>query len=136
MIRRPPRSTRTDTLFPYTTLFRSAHLRSAIAALRARFGQVRVSTVYRTRAVGFDGGDFLNAAAVVETDLAPEALDAWLHAPEDAHARDRSGPPFGARPLDINLGLYASRHAAAPGPLPLPAPRRPGAWCRGGSARQ
>src|SRR3546814_12454782 len=27
MIRRPPRSTRTDTLFPYTTLFRSAWLR-------------------------------------------------------------------------------------------------------------
>src|SRR3546814_10308074 len=27
MIRRPPRSTRTDTLFPYTTLFRSFHLR-------------------------------------------------------------------------------------------------------------
>src|SRR3546814_9770178 len=27
MIRRPPRSTRTDTLFPYTTLFRSAALR-------------------------------------------------------------------------------------------------------------
>src|SRR3546814_1795762 len=26
MIRRPPRSTRTDTLFPYTTLFRSYHL--------------------------------------------------------------------------------------------------------------
>src|SRR3546814_8058172 len=25
MLRRPPRSTRTDTLFPYTTLFRSAH---------------------------------------------------------------------------------------------------------------
>src|SRR3546814_6002037 len=27
MIRRPPRSTRTDTLFPYTTLFRSAAVR-------------------------------------------------------------------------------------------------------------
>src|SRR3546814_13354326 len=27
MIRRPPRSTRTDTLFPYTTLFRSQHFR-------------------------------------------------------------------------------------------------------------
>src|SRR3546814_947380 len=26
MIRRPPRSTRTDTLFPYTTLFRSVHI--------------------------------------------------------------------------------------------------------------
>src|SRR3546814_3925899 len=29
MIRRPPRSTRTDTLFPYTTLFRSLSVRSA-----------------------------------------------------------------------------------------------------------
>src|SRR3546814_3880776 len=29
MIRRPPRSTRTDTLFPYTTLFRSKSLHAA-----------------------------------------------------------------------------------------------------------
>src|SRR3546814_982505 len=34
MIRRPPRSTRTDTLFPYTTLFRSAHARAAHEAER------------------------------------------------------------------------------------------------------
>src|SRR3546814_4670211 len=32
MIRRPPRSTRTDTLFPYTTLFRSSPRRSGEAA--------------------------------------------------------------------------------------------------------
>src|SRR3546814_6588077 len=31
MIRRPPRSTRTDTLFPYTTLFRSHQTRCAIS---------------------------------------------------------------------------------------------------------
>src|SRR3546814_9689237 len=30
MIRRPPRSTRTDTLFPYTTLFRSRHPRPVV----------------------------------------------------------------------------------------------------------
>src|SRR3546814_1365404 len=34
MIRRPPRSTRTDTLFPYTTLFRSEALH-ALAQIRA-----------------------------------------------------------------------------------------------------
>src|SRR3546814_20379738 len=34
MIRRPPRSTRTDTLFPYTTLFRSCRLLAAGQALR------------------------------------------------------------------------------------------------------
>src|SRR3546814_3670340 len=43
MIRRPPRSTRTDTLFPYTTLFRSTELRclvcqnESIAASRSDF---------------------------------------------------------------------------------------------------
>src|SRR3546814_2847317 len=34
MIRRPPRSTRTDTLFPYTTLFRSEQARAQEAARR------------------------------------------------------------------------------------------------------
>src|SRR3546814_20303176 len=34
MIRRPPRSTRTDTLFPYTTLFRSKELVSTTSAVR------------------------------------------------------------------------------------------------------
>src|SRR3546814_3877624 len=35
MIRRPPRSTRTDTLFPYTTLFRSAGRRGLFLRRRA-----------------------------------------------------------------------------------------------------
>src|SRR3546814_17503739 len=36
MIRRPPRSTRTDTLFPYTTLFRSALWNSIILEERLK----------------------------------------------------------------------------------------------------
>src|SRR3546814_1489088 len=35
MIRRPPRSTRTDTLFPYTTLFRSLQIATFLTALDA-----------------------------------------------------------------------------------------------------
>src|SRR3546814_9948464 len=40
MIRRPPRSTRTDTLFPYTTLFRSAAVArpEVVADIAGRFG--------------------------------------------------------------------------------------------------
>src|SRR3546814_10320456 len=34
MIRRPPRSTRTDTLFPYTTLFRSQVLRARLVLVQ------------------------------------------------------------------------------------------------------
>src|SRR3546814_4290897 len=39
MIRRPPRSTRTDTLFPYTTLFLSIFLTVLLAFLRHAHGQ-------------------------------------------------------------------------------------------------
>src|SRR3546814_9579324 len=35
MIRRPPRSTRTDTLFPYTTLFRSTDFAKVAGSLRS-----------------------------------------------------------------------------------------------------
>src|SRR3546814_6485257 len=36
MIRRPPRSTRTDTLFPYATLFRSSQTSDTLPALSVR----------------------------------------------------------------------------------------------------
>src|SRR3546814_20948677 len=42
MIRRPPRSTRTDTLFPYTTLFRSRLSRSLPVQLGTRAGCARL----------------------------------------------------------------------------------------------
>src|SRR3546814_1282140 len=49
MIRRPPRSTRTDTLFPYTTLFRSLEIVLGHATVRARPG---VRDVFPARARG------------------------------------------------------------------------------------
>src|SRR3546814_9374109 len=45
MIRRPPRSTRTDTLFPYTTLFRSSEMPAAGAPLRVPAGSVLLAQV-------------------------------------------------------------------------------------------
>lgn len=98
------------------------HLRAAIAALRARCGAVRVSPVYRTAAVGFDGPDFLNCAALVETDLGVHALDTWLHALEDAQGRDRSGPRFGSRTLDIDIVFYDDLVLDGPGHLRIPRP--------------
>src|SRR3546814_4860294 len=61
MIRLPPRSTRTDTLFPYTTLFRSEHRRQARAAVRcagAGAGDRRglEDARARQRRPGADGG--------------------------------------------------------------------------------
>src|SRR3546814_16242875 len=54
MSRRPPRSTRTDTLFPYTTLFRSpgrsATPRASAAPRRARGASPRATEVRRSAA--------------------------------------------------------------------------------------
>ena len=100
----------------------TANLRDAIEALHRRFGTVVLSPVYRTRAIGFDGDDFLNAAAVIETELDPEALNDWLHALEDAHGRDRSGPRHGDRTLDIDVVLFDDRVLSGPGNLRIPRP--------------
>src|SRR3546814_4742819 len=48
MIRRPPRSTRTDTLFPYTTLFRSCLSISTILALLRKLGAAAENTASTT----------------------------------------------------------------------------------------
>ncbi len=98
------------------------HLRRAVVELRERFGDVVVSPFYRTPAVGFDGVDFLNAAAIIETDMTPVSLDAWLHALEDAHGRRRDVPRFSDRPLDIDLVFYDDLVMKGPGNLELPRP--------------
>src|SRR3546814_7668214 len=48
MIRRPPRSTRTDTLFPYTTLFRSVNGAAAGADPRCRRARRSVAATERS----------------------------------------------------------------------------------------
>lgn len=98
------------------------HLAAAARALRARFGQVRFSPVYRTPAVGFEGPDFLNAAAVLDTDLDPRALNAWLHALEDAQGRQRGGERFASRTLDIDIVFFDDLVLSGPGNLELPRP--------------
>src|SRR3546814_17904861 len=56
MIRRPPRSTRTDTLFPYTTLFRSSR-RARSSARLCRGNERRYGHVPQSRGAGYGRGD-------------------------------------------------------------------------------
>src|SRR3546814_2154872 len=69
MIRRPPRSTRTDTLFPYTTLFRSTGARQAFSAdARVRARQTGEGTQLMVHKRDFSGSNrllLLSAFAVV-----------------------------------------------------------------------
>lgn len=98
------------------------HLPQALAELRVRFGDLSASPTYRTPAEGFDGPDFLNSAAIIETDLDIVALDAWLHALEDNHGRRRDLPRFSSRPLDIDIIFYDDLVFRGPGNLQVPRP--------------
>jgi len=98
------------------------HLHVAMQALTTRFGILTASPAYRTAAVGFDGPAFLNNGVRIHTDLPLEALDAWLHALEDAHGRDRSGPRFSDRTLDIDVVFYGDLIVEGPGHLRIPRP--------------
>ncbi len=98
------------------------YLHAAVTALRERFGALRVSPAYRTAAVGFDGPAFLNNAVAIDTDLPLQELDDWLHALEDAHGRDRSGPRFSDRTLDIDVVFYGDLVVEGPGHLRIPRP--------------
>src|SRR3546814_8700233 len=62
MIRRPPRSTRTDTLFPYTTLFRSPRAATACGSRRRIPTPVHTCHLIAARWPGRRTGRFLNSA--------------------------------------------------------------------------
>ena len=83
-----------------------AHIRAGIEALREEFDEVRLSPVYISTAVGFDGDDFINLVARVETDLQPTQLRQFLRQLEDRYGRKRDVPKFSDRSLDIDILLY------------------------------
>ena len=96
------------------------NLGAALAELRTRFGGIDVSPAYRFPAVGFDGPDFVNLAAGIDSDLDASALDAWLHALEDRHGRRRDVPRFSSRTLDVDIVLFDDAIIDGPGHLQVP----------------
>src|SRR3546814_2764944 len=71
MIRRPPRSTRTDTLFPYTTLFRSI---VNIASNSALHPTAKSLLAYSTSKAGIAGLTRAAAMEVVQDGIAVNAV--------------------------------------------------------------
>src|SRR3546814_13915131 len=120
MIRRPPRSTRTDTLFPYTTLFRSAHRKlHAVEPPPEHLGdQVVLRAEVR---VGGGGGDAGATGRVADGEpvvpAGPQLGEGGLHERRDAVA---------LAPRERACGCRAG---AAAGPLSRP-------WSRSVSGAQ
>lgn len=86
----------------------NANLREAVRRLGALGSVLRVSSFYDTEPVGYqDQPRFINAAALVETDLPPLELLRALLEIERAMGRDRSmSISKGPRVIDLDLLLY------------------------------
>ncbi len=85
---------------------REALTRAGVAALRRHFGDLLLSSVYESEAVGFEGDSFYNMVIALQTDDDVRTVSQVLRQIEDEHGRDRSGPRFSSRTLDLDLLLY------------------------------
>src|SRR3546814_11538928 len=123
MIRRQPRSTRTDTLFPYTTLFRSREplpvdILVLVDVEITRVGVLRSDRGQRVERRALEEGDLDIAGEAMEADepaLPPDAVEGRVQAPgllPPRHApfvqRDRKGAGWEKR-LSVRVDLGGGR---------------------------
>ena len=97
---------------------RKHHIRAGLDALQAEFGELTVSRVFESEAVGFNGRPFYNLVVGAETDLPLAILCQRLRAMEFAHGREPDAKKFAPRTLDLDLLLYGELVCEVPVALP------------------
>lgn len=90
----------------------------ARVALERQFSELEFSSVFESKAVGFDGDNFLNLAARATTQLTISQVDQVFKKIEKQAGRRRDVPKFSDRSLDIDLLLYDSVVCSKPFRLP------------------
>ena len=95
------------------------NLSIAVRELRRKYGELAISAVYRSAAVGFDGDDFLNLVVGLWSDDEPLQICEEIERLHNLVGRARGGQKWVARPLDIDLLLY-NDIAIDEGPVRVP----------------
>ncbi len=101
---------------------RSSHIADAVGSLSESGSLVRVSSLYETDPIGGpEQGPYLNAVAIIETDLSVRELLMRCLEIEREHGRERR-ERWGPRTLDLDVLLYGEQVVAGPD-LTVPHPR-------------
>lgn len=85
---------------------REQSIRAGVEELRRHYGQLTLSSVFESKAVGFQGANFYNLVAGFDTRESAQATAHVLHDIERACGRKRSSLRFSSRVLDLDLLLY------------------------------
>ncbi len=97
---------------------RQFHIQAAVSALQQHFGQLQLSSVYESEAVGFAGDAFYNLVAAAKTSLPVADCIALFKQIEDRYGRDRTAARFSGRTLDLDLLTYDDMICQRPVELP------------------
>jgi 2-amino-4-hydroxy-6-hydroxymethyldihydropteridine diphosphokinase len=90
-----------------SNIFPSENLKSSIYLLGRLVPIVAVSSVWRTRAVGSPGPDFLNAAVLITTPMSAEELRSNILRPiENLLGRMRAKDPNAPRTIDLDILIF------------------------------
>ena len=84
---------------------REQNIEAALQALTELYGELLLSSVYESDAVGFASEPFYNLVLGFTTDQTPQTVQSELHRIEDRFGRQRTGA-LSARTLDLDLLLY------------------------------
>lgn len=82
------------------------HVRMALDGLARLHGELTASSVYSSRAEGFEGDDFLNLVVGFRTSASAQDVAVGLEQLHDAAGRVRGPSAFTSRTLDLDLLLY------------------------------
>lgn len=97
---------------------REESISKAITLLADTFVNLKISPTFESKSIGFDGDNFYNLVVSVDTHQTLEEVITTYRAIEDACGRDRSGPKFGPRTLDIDILTYDDYICREPVELP------------------
>jgi len=94
---------------------REISVRAGVADLREQYGELQLSSVYESEAVGFEGDAFYNLVAAFNTSDSVDQVFASLSEIERTHGRQRGSERFSSRTLDLDLLLYGDLVASGEG---------------------
>lgn len=89
-----------------SSIEREKHVLCALDALHEWFGELLLSPVYESEAVGFVGESFLNLVVGVDTGLGVGELSVRFKQLEADNGRRRDVPKFSGRTLDLDILTY------------------------------
>ena len=85
---------------------REMNIRSCIKILKDLYGNVLISPMYETKAMGFNGPNFYNLVLCFETGESVYDLKNALNQIENNHGRNINETKFSSRTLDIDILYY------------------------------